>query len=50
MNLVRNPRLRSGTSVLALAGILVLSLVLIIVSFSVLIGLRDRWLGTTAAA
>jgi molybdate transport system permease protein len=27
---------------------LVLSLVLIIVSFSVLIGLRDRWLGTTA--
>jgi molybdate transport system permease protein len=29
---------------------LVLSFVLIIVSFSVLIGLRDRWLGTTAAA
>jgi molybdate transport system permease protein len=28
---------------------LVLSLVLIIVSFSVLIGLRDRWLGTAAA-
>ena len=28
---------------------LVLSLVLIVVSFSVLIGLRDRWLGTAAA-
>jgi molybdate transport system permease protein len=29
---------------------LVLSLILIVVSFSVLVGLRDRWLGTTAAA
>jgi molybdate transport system permease protein len=29
---------------------LVLSLILIVVSFAVLIGLRDRWLGTAASA
>ena len=29
---------------------LVLSLVLIVVSFAVLVGLRDRWLGTAASA
>jgi molybdate transport system permease protein len=29
---------------------LVLSLVLVVVSFAVLVGLRDRWLGTAGAA